>query len=353
LRRDILPLTAAFIILLEADQMAMDIGRRRFIAALGGATVTSPLAIHAQAQQHVRLIGVLSGLAENDPVTQSHIVAFTQALQMLGWIEGNNIKIEKRFSGGDPERLLALANELIQAKCEIIVAEAAQAVDAARKATNIIPIVMTYVGDALGPGYIASLAHPGGNITGQTLVATDQAAKRLALLKELSPGISRIAVLSNLNASGHVFQRKEMDLAAPKLGLILQQIPMRSADELDADLQATIDGHAQAIITMEDPMVQSLRARITDFALKNLLPVMGEFKPMATAGGLVSYGPDQTAMWARTAYYVDKILKGTNPADLPVEQPAKFELVINLKTAKALGLEVPQTLQVAADEVIE
>jgi putative tryptophan/tyrosine transport system substrate-binding protein len=329
----------------------MAIGRRKFISALGGAAAAWPLS--ARSQQHGRLIGVLSGLAENDPLTQPRIAAFTQALHDLGWIEGNNIKIEKRFSGGDPTRLPALAIELVEAKCEILVAEAAQAVDAAHKSTSTIPIVMTYVGDALGPGYVASLAHPGGNITGQTLVATDQAAKRLELLKQLSPDIRRIAVLSNLNASGHVFQRKEMDIAAPKLGIALQQLPLRSADELDAALGATVEGRAQAIITMDDPMIQSLRARITDFGLKNHLPVMGEFLPMAAAGGMISYGPSQIAMWARTAHYVDRILKGASPADLPVEQPAKFELVINLKTAKAIGLAVPQVLLVAADEVIE
>jgi putative tryptophan/tyrosine transport system substrate-binding protein len=234
-----------------------------------------------------------------------------------------------------------------------IVAEAAQAVDAAREATKTIPIVMTYVGDALGPGYVSSLAHPGRNITGKTLVATDQAAKRLELIKKLSPDINRVAVLSNLNASGHVFQRKEMDIAAPKLGIVLQQLPMQTADELEGDLRATIDGQAQAIVTMEDPMVQSLRVRIAAFALNNRIPVMGEFKPMAVAGGLVSYGPSQTALWGHTAQYVDKILRGADPADLPVEQPAKFELVINLKTAQAIGLSVPQALLVAADEVIE
>jgi ABC-type uncharacterized transport system substrate-binding protein len=207
--------------------------------------------------------------------------------------------------------------------------------------------------DALGPGYVSSLARPGGNITGQTLVATDQAAKRLELLKKVSPDIKRIAVLSNLNASGHVRQRKEMDAAAPALSVELQQLPVRSASEFDAKLQAAVEGRAQAIVTMEDPMVESARVRITGFALAHRLLVMGEFKPMAEAGGLMSYGPNQVAMWGRTAYYVDKILKGADPATLPVEQPAKFELTVNLKTAKALGVDIPPTVLALSDVVIE
>jgi putative ABC transport system substrate-binding protein len=324
--------------------------RRDVLALLGGAAAW-PMA--TRAQERVRVIGVLSGLSESDPIIQARVLAFAEALRQLGWTEGKNIRIEKRFSAGVPGKLPGLAKELVEARCDILVAEAAQAVDAARDATKTVPIVMTYVGDALGPGYIASLAHPGGNITGHTLVATDQAAKRLELLQKLNPDIKRIAVISNLNASGHIFQRKEMAIAAPKLGIELQQLPMTTAGELDATLRATIDGKAQAIITMEDPMVQSLRKNITDFGRKNRIPVMGEFRTMAEAGGVISYGPDQAAMWGHSAVYVDKILRGAKPGDLPVEQPAKFELVINLKTAREIELAIPQNLLVAADEVLE
>jgi putative ABC transport system substrate-binding protein len=327
--------------------------RRDLIKAIVTSAAAWPLAVRAQPQQPIRLIGVLSGTAENDPEAKRRIAAFSQALREAGWDEGRNIKLEKRYSAGDPARLPALAIELIQAKCVIVVAEAAQAVDAARAATRTIPIVMVYVGDALGPGYVSSLARPGGNITGQTLVATDQAAKRLELLKKVSPDIKRIAVLSNLNASGHVRQRKEMDAAAPALSVELQQLPVQSASEFDAKLQAAVEGRAQAIVTMEDPMVESARVRITGFALARRLLVMGEFKPMAEAGGLMSYGPNQVAMWGRTAYYVDKILKGADPATLPVEQPAKFELTVNLKTARALGVDIPPTVLALSDVVIE
>jgi putative ABC transport system substrate-binding protein len=324
--------------------------RRDVVVLLGSAPVW-PIA--ARGQERVRLIGVLSGLAEGDPIIQARLAAFAEALSKLGWTEGKNIRIEKRFSAGVPGKLPELAKELVEARCDILVAEAAQAVDAARDATKTVPIVMTYVGDALGPGYIASLAHPGGNITGHTLVATDQAAKRLELLQKLNPDIKRIAVISNLNASGHIFQRKEMAIAGPKLGIELQQLPMTTAGELDAKLRAVIDGKAQAIITMEDPMVQSLRKNITDFGRANRIPVMGEFRTMAEAGGVISYGPDQAAMWGHSAVYVDKILRGAKPGDLPVEQPAKFELVVNLKTAREIELAIPQNLLVAADEVLE
>jgi putative tryptophan/tyrosine transport system substrate-binding protein len=321
------------------------------LALLGNTVAGWPFA--ATAEDRLRVIGVLTGLAEGDPLTTFRVAAFSEGLRQLGWVEGKNIRTERRFSAGVPAKLPELARELIEARCEILLAEAAQAVDAARGATKTVPIVMIYVGDALGPGYIASLSHPGGNITGHTLVATDQAAKRLEYLKKVSPGIMRIAVISNLNASGHIFQRKEMAIAGPALGIELQQLPMKTAEELDATLKAVIDGKAQAIVTMEDPMVQSLRAQITDFGRKNRIPVMGEFRTMAEAGGLISYGPDQAAMWAHSAVYVDKILRGANPGDLPVEQPAKFELVINLKTAQQIDVAIPQDLLVAADEVLE
>jgi putative ABC transport system substrate-binding protein len=325
--------------------------RREFIGLVGGAALAWPLV--ARGQDRFRLIGMLSGMVEDDPVAQLRVSTFTERLRQLGWIEGKNIRIEKRFSAGNLAKLHLLARDLIDERCEILLAHAGQAVDAAREATKTVPIVMVSVGDALGSGFVVSLAHPGGNITGTTLVATDQAAKRLELLKKINPDISRIAVLSNLEASGHIFQRREMSIAAPRLGIELQHLPIQIADDLDVSLRAALDGNAQAIITMEDPIVQSLRARITNFGLKHRLPVMGEFRTMTEAGGLISYGPDVVTTWALSALYVDKILKGANPGDLPVEQPSKFELVINLKTAQGLGLTVPPTLLAQADEVIE
>ena len=236
---------------------------------------------------------------------------------------------------------------------DLIVTQAAQPIEAARAATSTIPIVMASVGDALGAGYVASLARPGGNVTGLTLVATDQSAKRLQLIREISPNLTRVALLWNGNASGHRLQLKEMELAAPALGIVLQSLPIRNANEIDASLSAAMQANAQAIVTMDDPLVQSQRAHVVEFAMRQRLPVMGEFRPFTEAGALMSYGPNQIDMWRRAAAYVDKILKGAKPADLPVEQPTKFELVVNLKTAKALGLDVPQSILLRATEVIE
>ena len=353
LRRDILPHIAAGMIQLASRQMAIYIRRREFVGGLGGVVFGWPLAANAQQPKPARKVGILMPLAENDPESQRRIAALLQMLRQFGWVDGKTIVIETRFAGGNPESLPTLASELVRAKVDVIVTQAAQPVEALRAATTTIPIVMASVGDALGAGYVASLAHPGGNITGLTLVATDQSTKRLQLIKELLPTILRIAVLSNANAAGHRLQLKEMEPSAATLGLSLLSLPVQKADDIDSALRAATDAGAQAIITMDDPLIQSQRARIVAFALKQRLPVMGEFRPMTETGGVMSYGPNQIEMWKHAAIFVDKILNGTSPADLPVEQPTKFELVINLKTAKVLGLIMPHTLIVAADEVIE
>jgi len=271
----------------------------------------------------------------------------------LGWTEGRNVAFEFRFAGGNPERLPELASELVQANVDVILTNAAQPIEAARKATSTIPIVMASVGDALGAGYVASLARPGGNVTGLTLVATDQSAKRLQLVKEIVPDLGRVAVLWNGNASGHRLQLQEMERASPALGISLQSLPIRNSDDIDASLHAAVQAKAQAIVTMDDPVVQSQRGRIVAFAMRQRVPVMSEFRPATEAGTLMSYGPNQIELWRRSAVYVDKILKGANPADLPVEQPTKFELVINLKTARALGITIPPGVLAIADDVIE
>jgi putative ABC transport system substrate-binding protein len=325
--------------------------RREFIALLGGAA-SLPLAARAQGDRG-RRVGLLQGLAASDPEWKRRFGAFKQGLQELGWSEGRNVTFEVRFADARPERLPVLASELVEANVDVIVTNAAQPIEAARTATSTIPIVMASVGDALGAGYITSLARPGGNLTGLTLFSTDQSAKRLQLLKDIVPNLTRVAVLWNGNASGHRLQLQEMELAGPGLGIALQSFPIRGADQIDMNLRAAIRANAQAIVTMDDPLIQSQRARIVGFAMQERMPVMGEFKAVPEAGGLASYGPNQIDMWRRAALYVDKIFKGAKPADLPVEQPTKFEFVINLKTAKALGLEIPPTLLALADEVIE
>jgi putative ABC transport system substrate-binding protein len=327
--------------------------RREFITLIGGAAAAWPLTARAEQSDRLRRVGVLQGLSESDPEWARRFGAFKQRLQELGWTEGRNVAFEFRFAGGNPERLPELASELVQANVDVILTNAAQPIEAARKATSTIPIVMASVGDALGAGYVASLARPSGNVTGLTLVATDQSAKRLQLVKEIVPDLGRVAVLWNGNASGHRLQLQEMERASPALGFSLQSLPIRNSDDIDASLHAAVQAKAQAIVTMDDPVVQSQRGRIVAFAMRQLVPVMSEFRPATEAGTLMSYGPNQIELWRRSAVYVDKILKGANPADLPVEQPTKFELVINLKTARALGITIPPGVLAIADDVIE
>ena len=331
----------------------LDTRRREFMTLLGGAAVAWPLTARAQQTERLRRIGVLQGLAANDQEWQARLAAFRQALAELGWVEGRNITIEFRHADGHPERLPALAAELVRAQLDVIVTNAAQPIDALRAATTTIPIVMASVGDALGAGYVASLAHPGGNVTGLTLFATEQSGKRLELVKEMSPNVVRVTVIWNGNASGHRLQMKELEPAAAKLGLVLQSIPIQRSDEIDEAFEAAKQTSAQAIVTMDDPMIQLRRARIVELAMKQRIILMGEFRAMPVAGALMSYGPNQTGMWHRSASYVDKLLKGAKPSDLPVQQPTKFEFVINLKTAKSLGLDVPASVLARADEVIE
>jgi len=325
--------------------------RRAFITLLGGATLAWPLIANAQPPERMRRIGLLQGLAASDQDWQRRLSAFRQGLAQLGWAEGRNIILDVRYADGNPERLPALAADLVAAQAEMIVTNAAQPIEAARNVTSTIPIVMASVGDALGAGYVASLARPGGNVTGLTLMATEQSAKRLELMKDISPGLMRIAVIWNENASGHRFQMKEMEPASRVLGLELKSVPIQKAGDIDAALRSVMQ--TQAVVTMDDPVIQSNRGRIVDWGMRERIPVVGEFRPMAAAGALMTYGPNQVDLWRRSAAYVDKILKGAKPADLPVEQPTKFELVINLKTAKALGIAVPPTLIARADEVIE
>ena len=327
--------------------------RRDFIALISG-VIAWPLAVHAQQLgQRMRRIGVLQGLTASDPEWQRRLAAFKQGLEELGWSEGRNVTFEYRYADGKPDRLPALAAELAQANVDVIVTNAAQPVEAARKATSIIPIVMATVGDAVGAGYVASLARPGGNVTGSTLVATEQSAKRLQIIKEFSPSLVRVAVLWNGNASGHRQQLKEMERSAPALGIVIQSIPVQNAGDFDAGFRAAEQGNAQGIVSMDDPLIQSQRARIVEFATRQRVPLMAEFRPITDAGGLMSYGPNQIDLWRRAATFVNKIFNGAKPADIPVEQPTRFELIVNLKTAKQIGIAVPPSLLARADEVIE
>jgi putative ABC transport system substrate-binding protein len=330
--------------------------RRAFITLLSGAATASmlwPSSVRSQQTARLQRIGVLLGVSPSDTEWLRRVTAFRQALHLLGWTEGRNVAFEFRYAEGRLDRLPALVAELIQANVDIVVTQGSEPVQAARKATDTIPIVMAAVGESVGSGFVASLARPSGNVTGLTLVATEQSAKRLELLREILPRLAHVAVLWNSNNPSVRLQVKEVERAAPVLGIQLQSVPVADAIDLEHALQATAQARAEALITMDDLLIIHHRARIVDLAMRRRLPVMAEFKPLASAGALMSYTPDQIDMWRRAAGYVDKIFKGAKPADLPVEQPIKFELIVNLKSAKALGLRIPESFLVRADEVIE
>ncbi len=279
--------------------------------------------------------------------------AFRERLHELGYVEGKNLVIEYRWAEGNFERVPDLAAELVRLRVDVIVAVGDPVILAAKQATSTIPIVMASVGDPLGRGFVASLARPGGNITGVSNLAVALTGKWLESLKQIVPTLSQVAVLRNPANPTHALFWAEAQAAAPKLGLKLQSVEVRTPDDLDGAF-ASIRERSAALVVLPDPLLAGiLRGRIAELATKNGLPAVFTFKEQAEAGGLISYGPSLLVNYRRAATYVDKILKGARPGDLPVEQPTQFELVVNLKTAKALGITVPQSLLVRADEVIK
>jgi putative ABC transport system substrate-binding protein len=325
--------------------------RRKFISLLGGAAAW-PLVARAQQAGKKYTIGLFNaGIrpAQNAPLS----VAFLSAMRELGWIEGKNVVFEGRYADNRLERLPALAEELVRLNVDVIVGIGTLAPLAAKRATSTIPIVMGAAGDPVGSGLVASLAQPGGNVTGMSLMAPDLGGKRLELLKELLPRLARVAVLWNAANpySANVF--KETLAAGRVLGVQLQSLGVRNPEDLDGAFEAARQQHPDALVSVEDPFTSSYRKRITDFAIAARLPSLYGLREDVDAGGLLSYGANLAELYRRAAGYVDKILKGAKPADLPVQQPTTFELVINLKTARLLGLEIPPTLLALADEVIE
>jgi ABC-type uncharacterized transport system, periplasmic component len=324
--------------------------RREFLGVLGGAAMW-PLAAHAQQPAaKVWRVGVLSpGLPGQSPPLE----IFRTSLRDLGYVEGRNLIIDWKFSEEHNDPLPALANELVRANVDIIFAINTPAALAAKNATTSIPIVVTRVSDPIRTGLIASLAKPGGNLTGLTTISEELEGKRLELLREALPGLLRVAVLWNEANSGHALNVREMERAGPPLGLQVYLLGLKRADELPAVLQTAIKVQAGALFVIDDLVISSFQTRILDFASKNKLPVISQFREFTDAGGLMAYGPGNDEMFRRAAVYIDKILKGGKPSDVPVERPTRFNLIINLKTAKALGLTVPPTLLARADEVIE
>jgi putative ABC transport system substrate-binding protein len=303
---------------------------------------------NAQQAKKVPRIGVLS---PGSPGPSPLLDAFRQGLRELGYVEGQNIAFEYRFAEAKPEALPDLAAELVRLKVDVILTINTPASQAAKNATKTIPIVFTYIADPAG--LVASLARPGGNVTGPTTLATDLSGKRLEVLKEAVPKIRRVAALLNPANPVPVLIFKETDVAARALGLQLQSLEVRGPDQLPKAFEVATKERAGALLVIEDLVLSSHRTRIVDLAVKSRLPTVPQYREFAEAGGLLSYGANLPDSFRRAAYYVDKILKGTKPEDLPVEQPTKFESVINLKTAKQIGLTIPPNVLARADKVIK
>lgn len=329
--------------------------RRAFLAGLG-AVLAAPLAAEPQPAGKVPRVGLLGAGSPSDPVVQGFVEGFRQGLRELGWVEGRNIVIEYRYAEGKYERLPDLAGELVRFKPDVIVAAPTEAALAAKNATSTIPIVMANVADPVGSGLVASLARPSGNVTGLSSMGVDLTVKRLELLKEAVPGLSRVAILRNPDASPwtHPVMVKAVEQVAPSLRLQLQVLAARGPEEFDGAFSMMARERADGLLVLAgDALFVLHRRRLADLAAKSRLPAMYATKEHAEAGGLMAYSTDSGYNWRRAATYVDRILNGAKPAELPVEQPTKFELVINMKTARALGLTIPPSLLLRADRVIE
>jgi putative ABC transport system substrate-binding protein len=324
--------------------------RREFIALVGGLAGSSPFAARAQRPARLPTIGFLG--ATTSATANQWVSAFVARLRQLGWVEGRTVMIEYRWAEAHTERYAEIAAELVDHKVDVIVTWASAPVLAAKHATAVVPIVFAAQMDPVGAGVVASLARPGGNVTGLSPQQTDTAGKRLELLREFVPNLGRLAIMANIGAAGAILERREIETTARTLGLEVTTLEIRQADDIAPALEA-LKGHTDALYVATDPLVFTNRVRINSLAQDARLPTIYGSREYVEAGGLMSYGPSYTDLFRRAADYVDKILRGAKPSDIPVEQPTKFELVINRKTANALGLTVPPTLLARADEVIE
>jgi putative ABC transport system substrate-binding protein len=323
--------------------------RRSFIGMMAGGLLVAPLVAEAQQTAKLPTIGLL---AASTPSTDGHrIAAFSQRLRELGWTEGRNIAFEYRWAEGRSARFAELAAELVRLKVDVIVTWGTP-IYAAKQATSVIPIVFPVAGDPVGTGLVASLARPGGNLTGFSTQHSEMQIKRLEILRQIVPNLRRLAIMGNIDTPGAVVAMRELREMAPTLGLQVTVSEVRQAEDLAPAFQ-TLKGRADALLVYPDVLFNKNRDRVAALALDARMPTMHGFREPVEAGGLLSYGPDYLELFRGTADYVDKILHGAKPADLPVEQPTKFELVINLKTAKALGLTIPPSLLQRADQVIE
>jgi putative tryptophan/tyrosine transport system substrate-binding protein len=324
--------------------------RREFITLLGGAAAW-PLAARAQRPERMRKISALTNLAADDPEALGRITAFVQGLQQLGWTDGRNVQIIARWAAGSADNFRKYAAELVALAPDVILATSTQAVLALQQATSTVPIVFVQVIDPVGAGMVASLARPGGNTTGFTVFEYGMSGKWVELIKEIAPGVRRVAVLRDF-AIG-IAQLAAIQAVAPSFGVELSVIGVRDADEIESAVTAFARSPNGGLIVTASTSAAIHRELISTLAARHRLPAVYSYRYFVMAGGLISYGADSIDPYRRAASYVDRILKGEKPADLPVQNPTKYELVINLKTAKALGLEVPATVLARADEVIE
>jgi putative tryptophan/tyrosine transport system substrate-binding protein len=324
--------------------------RREFMTLLGGMAATWPLAARAQQPGKSATIGYLG--ATTPSVEHEWLSAFLEGLRSLGWVEGRNIAIEYRWTDGRSERFAEMATELVRKNVDVIVTYGTPAVLAAKKATSVIPIVFAVVGDPVGAGLVASLARPGGNVTGLSGQQADAAGKRLELLHEVAPSVRRLAVLAVAGSAIAALEMPGVRVAARTLGLEVATFEIRRAEDI-APVFAGMKDRADALYVISEPLINTNRAQIIALALAARLPTNFNNRSYVVAGALMSHGPSIPDLFRRSATYVDKILRGAKPGDLPVEQPTTFEFVINVKTAKALGLEVPREVLDVADEVIE
>lgn len=326
--------------------------RRKLIIALGAGALSTALPVFAQ--QPLPKFSRVGFLGNSTAALEANLVeAFRHGMQDLGYKEGQNFAIEYRWAQGKYERLPALVAELLAQKVDVIVTAGTPAAQAVQKGTKSVPLVMVAVGDPVGTGIIASLNHPGGNTTGLSSIAPELEGKRLELLREVNPKLAHVAVFWNPLNAFHVGAMKRLREAAQAMRIELLILPVGKVEDLEAALAAIVKGHPDALFILADRVYLHSRRRIMDFAIKNRLPSITAYPELAEAGGLMSFGPSYEDMHRRAATFVDKILKGAKPADLPVEQPTKFELIINGKTAKVLGLKIPQSLLIMADKVIE
>ena len=324
--------------------------RRAFLGTLAGGLLAAPPAAKGQQAGKVYRIGLLD--SASDPASVDRWKAFRERLRELGYTEGQNVVFESRWASGQMGRLPGLAKELVDAKVDILVTASNEAALAAKRATTSIPIVMATGADPVELGIVASLARPGGNVTGMFSLSNELGVKRVELLKQIVPQVSRLAIVRNPDNRGSALTARGVEKAAKSLGMTVHIVDVRGSKDLDAAFAAMKRGRADGVILLENTAFFSERRRFADLALTHRLPMSVMAKEYVEAGGLVSYGPDYPEQFRHAAGYVDRILKGAKPADLPVEQPTKFNLIINVKTAKALGLTIPPSLLARADEVI-